>query len=129
MFFFNALEERRLRPAPLTLILSSPAPLFAWLKIIDALPAKFFAEDRAHLLQAIMNWADAMRTGPFAFVMGEFQAIIILNALTRPFCCVFGVGIIIAKTRGAISINIFRGLALCNPFCHQLAHPARAAIT
>src|SRR6266498_4498419 len=98
MFLPHPLEEGRLGPAPLALIFSGSAPLFAGLEIIYALPTKLLAEDRAQFLQTIMHRAEAMRAGPFGFIMWEAQSIIIFDAFSGPLGGVFGVRIIIAET-------------------------------
>src|SRR6266508_4350213 len=128
MFFSQALKERRPRPTPLTLVLSSPAPALPGLKIINALPAKFLTEHRTHLLQAIMHRADSMRACPFTFIVREFQTVIIFDTFPCPLGRTFGVGIIISKARGTISIHILRRFSFDNPLRHQFAHTTRAAI-
>src|SRR5215211_2391870 len=106
MFLCEALEERGLCPAPLTLVLTCSSPLLARLEVVNALPAKLFPKDRAVLLQAIMQRAEAMRARPFAFIMRELKPIIIFDTFPRPLGRIFGVVIIIAKARGAIGIHI-----------------------
>ncbi len=78
--------------------------------------------------QTIMHGADAMRSRELMLVVREAQAIIIFDALARTLRRIHGVGIIISKTRGAISVHVHRRFAFDDPLRHQLAHAARAAV-
>src|SRR5690349_16241347 len=117
MFLAYALEERRPGPAPLTLILTCPAPALTRLKIIDPLPANLLSEHGAQFLQAMMDRADPVRPRPLRFVMGEAQAIVVFHSLTRPLGSIFGVGIIISEARRPIGIDVLGWLAFDDPFC------------
>src|SRR5687767_4282928 len=118
MFLSHTLEERRLGPAPLTLVLTRPPPLLTRLKIVDALPAKLLAEDCALLLQTIMHGAESMWARPLALIVREFQAVIIFDALARSLGGVFRVVIVVPKACSAICVHIFRGLSFDDPLGH-----------
>ena len=128
VFLADAIEVRRLVPAPLALIGAGAAPRLTGLEVVDALPAKLLTEDRTQFLQPGVDRADAVRARPLVLIIGEAQAIVVLDALAGALGRVVGAGIVVAEARGAEGIDIQRGLAFDDPLGHELADAARAAV-
>src|SRR4030042_5333557 len=69
-----------------------------------------------------------MRTGPLILVIGGSQAVIILDALSRPFGSIFRVGIIFPEACGAVRIHVEGRFSLRNPLRHELTNATRTSV-
>ena len=129
MLLSNLIKVVRALPAPGLLVCAGSPPRFVRFKVVDALPAIFFTENRTEFLQSRIQGAGAQGTAPFIFVIGITEMIIVPVNLTTVLHEVVLVCVVRSETSHVHLMGINGGFPLEDPFSQDFANATCASDT